>query len=104
MKTYNLEVYSLQDYELVMIFRPATDDEGVTSTLERLEKTVNDDGGSVNERKDWGLRKLSHPIQHFNEGNYIFTILNMEAATAIKIEKNMSASQEVMRYLLLKRD
>ena len=94
----------MRDYELVMIFSPATDDDGVSSTLERLDRTVKDDGGSVNERQDWGLRKLSHPIQHFSEGNYVFTRLNMEAATATKIEKNMTASQEIMRHLLLKLD
>lgn len=104
MKTHNLEVYSLRDYELVMIFSPATGDEGVSSTLERLDKTIKDDGGSVNEREDWGLRKLSYPIQHFSEGNYVFTKLNMEATTATKIERNMTASQEVMRHLLLKLD
>ena len=94
----------MRDYELVMIFSPAAGDEGISSTFERLEKTIKEDGGSVNEREDWGLRKLSHQIQHFSEGNYVFTKLNIEAPTAIKIEKNMTASQEVIRHLLLKLD
>ncbi len=94
----------LQNYELVMIFKPEFSEDEVTSTMERIGRTVTKDKGSIDERKDWGVRPLSYPIQWFTEGNYVLANMTMEAKTAIKVEKSMTGAQEVLRYLLVKKD
>jgi small subunit ribosomal protein S6 len=87
-----------------MIFSPVADSETVEATLERIGRTVTEDGGSWGERQEWGVRRLAYPIRHSSEGNYVVTQVNMGPDTVKRIEKGMTGAQNVLRYLLVKKD
>lgn len=94
----------MNEYELVLVFSPESSEEDVNSTVERVTKTVAEDGGELAEKESWGLRRLAHPIHGLKEAMYMSAHLSMEPGTANKIEKTMTGAPGLVRHLLLRKN
>ncbi|MCZ6615540.1 MAG: 30S ribosomal protein S6 [Chloroflexi bacterium] len=94
----------MRDYELVVVVSPEAGEEQTTETVERISRFITEQGGSVSNQEQWGVRRLAYPIQKFHEGNYFITEFTLEPAQAVELEASVQASQEILRHLLVKRD
>ncbi len=94
----------MRDYELVMVLSPQVDEEGIAGVVERFSKFITDRGGSVTNQESWGTRRLAYPIQNFREGNYMLTQFSFEPGSARELETSLKTSEEIIRYLLVKRE
>ncbi len=94
----------MRDYELVVVVSPEAGEEQTTETVERISRFITEQGGSVSNQEQWGVRRLAYPIQKFHEGNYFITEFTLEPAVAVELEATVQASQEILRHLLVKRD
>jgi len=92
----------LQDYELVFILNPSMADEAVDSRIATVSEFVTTREGVITDIQKWGKKKLSYPIMHFNEGNYVLAKFQMKPARAKELEANLRISEEVIRHLLVK--
>lgn len=89
-------------YELMMV-APHTDDEGLQTTLERVNNDIGALGGTVVRQERWGgMRRLAYPINDHNEGNYVLIYLELEPERASELEANLKVSEDVLRHLLLR--
>lgn len=94
----------MRDYELVLLLRPDTEDEGIDRALERVTGFVTSHGGEVVEIDRWGRRKLAYPIERHLEGHYIVTQLKLEPTDTRELEGAIGLTEEVMRHLLVRKD
>lgn len=94
----------LRDYELVMVLSPEADEERVEGILERVTQVISQNGGSIANRDNWGVRRLSYPIQKFREGNYVLLQFSCEPSSTKELEYSLKATLDVIRYLLIKKD
>ena len=94
----------MRDYELVTIISPEVDEDGVTITIEKLGKSIEDKGGTVDETDKLGKRKLAYPLKKFMEGNYISTRFKLEPEFVKGIESEIKSWEEVLRFLVVKVD
>ena len=94
----------MRDYELVLVISPEAGEEQTTETVERISGFITEQGGSISNQEQWGMRKLAYPIKKFQEGNYFITEFTLDPAQAVELEANVQASQEILRHLLVKRD
>jgi small subunit ribosomal protein S6 len=92
----------LRDYELVVIISPEVTDEDIPATLEKMNQSITNKGGSITEVNQWGRRKLAYPIQNFLEGNYVLTQFKMEPKMTAELEANLRLTEEVLRHLLVR--
>jgi len=92
----------MRDYELAFIVEPNTDDEGVTSVVEKVSQFVQTGDGTVTSVDVWGRRKLAYPINNHREGTYVLMQTKMLPSLLIDLERNLKLSEEVIRYLLVK--
>ena len=53
---------------------------------------------------DWGKRKLAYEIQKVNEGFYSFTTFEAPAAAPAEIEARMRIMENVLRYLIIRKE
>ena len=58
----------LRDYEMMMILTPEATEEEVTSSVDRISKFIEDQGGSVTSQETIGQRRLAYSINKFMEG------------------------------------
>ena len=92
----------MNKYELALVLSPALDEEGraaevAKATLERF-------GAKIEKVDDWGKRKLAYEIAKVNEGFYSFTTFEAPAAAPAEIEARMRIMENVLRYLIIRKD
>ena len=92
----------LQDYELVYIVRPEVTDESLESRIEGISQFITGRDGVVSDVERWGKKKLSYPVGHSLEGNYVLTRFKMNPARCRELEANLEISEEILRHLLIK--
>lgn len=90
-------------YELLFILpNKFTEDEAKTAS-ERIEKTLEEQGGAITSREFWGKKKLAYPIKHNIYGYYSLLEFDLEGKQLAKIDKTMRLSHEVIRFLITKK-
>ncbi len=92
----------MRDYELVSIINPEIDEEGVSKIIDKVGHSISDRGGMVGGTDRWGKRKLAYPIRKFMEAYYILTRFQLESKLIKEVEIEISASEEILRHLVVK--
>ncbi len=91
-----------QDYELVYIIRPETEEAELEARIEGISQFITGNNGTVSEVEKWGKKKLAYPIRHFLEGNYVLTRFSMSPTKCKQLEASLRISEDVLRHLLIK--
>ncbi len=95
---------NLRNYELVYVVRPDIADENLDPIVEKISQLITSRGGTISEVERWGKRKLAYPIKHFTEGNYVLTNFKLSPAASKEVESNLLISEEIIRFLIIKKD
>lgn len=94
----------MRSYELTLIIDPDIAEEDVPAAMEKLTTLIAKNGGSIIDIDRWGRRKLSYPIKHHGEGNYVLIKLEFEPAKASDLEASLNLTEECLRHLLVRLD
>ena len=92
----------MRDYELTYIIKPDVDATNVHAIIERINGFITAEGGSITKLDQWGIRRLSYPINKYREGQYVFILTKLDAAAVIKIESRLRIQEDLLRYLMVK--
>lgn len=92
----------MRDYEMVMVLSPEVSEESLAASIEKMTRSITEKGGTITNVQQWGKRKLSYPIKHFKEGNYVLTQFKLDAKRVAEIEASLRISEEVLRHLVVK--
>jgi len=92
----------MRDYELVAIISPEVDEEGVSKIVDKVTQSINSRGGTVEEIKNWGRRKLAYPLRKFMEADYVLARFKLMPQSVKELEVEISASGDILRYLVVK--
>lgn len=101
-KAVKTEGKNLRDYELVFIVNPESDESKLESVVRGVNQLIEGKGGVISEEERWGKRRLTYPIDHFQEGNYVLTRFKMNPAGTKELEGNLLISEDIIRHLLVK--
>jgi small subunit ribosomal protein S6 len=93
-----------RDYELGFILNPEVSEEQTQAILNRVEQVVATHGGQIVRVNKWGRRRLSYPIEHHRDGNYIFLDMILTPDTVTELDRTLRVSEEVLRHLMKRRD
>jgi len=94
----------VRDYELMVIFAPQLDEEALTAQIERTKQLIANIGGEVEKVDKWGKRRLAYEINDNTEGFYVVIDFKAESGTTSEVERILKITDEVVRYLLVRRD
>jgi len=94
----------LRSYELTLIVSPQLNEEAYDATIDKYSRFITGKGGVVDDTQRWGKRRLSYPIKHFGEGNYVLFKFRMKPASSRELEANLRISEEIVRHLLVNMD
>jgi small subunit ribosomal protein S6 len=92
----------LQEYELVYIVSPEIADDVLEARIDNISQFITGKEGVIDGVEKWGKKKLSYPIKHFQEGNYVLTKFKMGPARCKELDANLRMSEEIIRHLLIK--
>lgn len=94
----------MRQYELVLIFSPELSSEKQKKLLTQVKKIIADARGKVAKVDEWGKRDLAYPIKKLSQGVYFLLEVEMEPAGGGELEKKMKLEDDIIRYLLVRKD
>jgi small subunit ribosomal protein S6 len=90
----------LRNYELVLVVSPEVGDEGLPTTVDRVNGYIQERGGEVKQVDQWGKRRLAYPIRKQAEGYYVVTQFALEPQAVRALEGSLELTEEVLRHLV----
>jgi small subunit ribosomal protein S6 len=95
----------MREYEIVVILKPGLEDSDRAQLIERIEGWMaNGEESNKPEADHWGQRSLAYPIKKFTEGYYIIYTVNMEPSQVREFERNAVFVEDIIRYLVIRKD
>jgi len=94
----------MSKYELALVVNAKIEDEAREAVVEKAKSYVARYGGTVTEVEEWGKKKLAYEIQKMHEGFYYFIQFEADATAPAEIESHMRIMDNVLRYLVVKKE
>ncbi|MEL0106944.1 MAG: 30S ribosomal protein S6 [Rhodospirillales bacterium] len=91
-------------YESVFLARPDITAEQVEGLADSFTKSLEDQGGKVVSRENWGLRNLAYRIKKNRKAHYIMLNIDAPGPAIHEMERLMRLNEDVMRYMTIKVD
>ena len=94
----------LNQYEAVFILTPVLSDLQVKEAVEKFKSVITDDGAEFVHEENWGLRKLTYPIDKKSTGFYQLFQFNAEPTLIARLQTQFRRDEKVLRFLTFKLD
>lgn len=94
----------MNKYELALIVSAKIEDDARAAVVEKAKEYITRFGGTVTEVEDWGKKKLAYDIQKMSEGYYYFIQFESDAACPAEVEGRIRIMDNVLRYLVVKKE
>ncbi|MDO5044580.1 MAG: 30S ribosomal protein S6 [Coriobacteriia bacterium] len=94
----------MKAYELLFFVDPALDDENRAATMKRIETTITEPGGVVDNVENWGKRKLAYEIDKLTDGDYTLINFHTEPANIAELDRVLRILDKVVRFMVVRRD
>lgn len=91
----------MKAYELLFIVDPSIDVETRAAAMKRVDVTISENGGTVDEVQDWGKRKLAYPINKLTDGDYTLINFHTEPASIAELDRVLRILDPVIRYMIV---
>jgi len=91
-------------YELTFIINPNLSETDTASQMDKVRGFINQLGGSIENEKSIGKRRLSYPIKKQNFGFYASLEFNLTPENLSELEKQLKLEPQILRYLLILKD
>ena len=91
-------------YETVFILTPVLSDVQMKEAVEKFSKVLTDNGATIVNTEEWGMRKLAYPIQKKSTGFYTLVEFEGEPTLVRKLETAFRRDERVLRFLVFRQD
>lgn len=91
-------------YETVFIIKPDLETENIEAAVEKFKALIENEKGTVESVEKWGKRRLAYLINDYQEGYYVLMNFTAEAGTVQEMERIFKISDEVIRYITIRKD
>lgn len=89
-------------YETVFIATPVLSESQMKEAVEKFKGLITENGGKIVHEENWGLKKLSYPIQKKSTGFYYLIEFEAEGEFINKLETEFRRDERIIRFLTFK--
>ncbi len=93
-----------KNYETVFIATPVLSETQMKETAAKYISLIKENGGTVVNEEDWGLKKLAYPIQKKTSGFYHLVEFQAEPSFIDKLETQYRRDERIIRFLTFAMD
>jgi small subunit ribosomal protein S6 len=93
----------MRPYETLVVLRTDLGEEAA-KLLTRFETVIANQGGSIDEKRDWGVRDLAYPISKQKQGHYHLLEYQAEPQTVKELERNLRIVEGVLRFVSVQQE
>ncbi len=95
----------MNNYETVFIVTPVLSEAQVQEVADKFQGVITENGGQIENKENWGLKKLAYPIQKKTTGFYFLVEFSSESGEIVdKLETMYRRDERVIRFLTFRQD
>jgi len=94
----------MNNYETVFILTPVLSDAQAKEAVDKFTSLLTDNGATIVNEENWGLRKLAYPIDKKSTGYYTLVEFDAEPEMIKKLETAFRRDERVLRFLTFRLD
>lgn len=86
-------------YELMLVLQPELLESATEKKLKDFEKYLEENGGKVEMKDNWGKKKLAYKIGKYDAGTYV--VLNVTLPTSFnkELDEHVRIDKDIIRFL-----
>ncbi|HEX4804394.1 MAG TPA: 30S ribosomal protein S6 [Conexibacter sp.] len=89
-------------YDLMVLLATSAEDERRARILADVEQTIADNGGSVELKQEWGVRRLAFEIAHTPDAEYHLLQFSGPPTLVETLSYNLKITDGVLRHRIIK--
>ena len=93
----------MKAYELLFFVAPTIEDETRLAVMKRVETTIAEGEGKVDNVEDWGKRKLAYEVAGLTEGDYTLIDFHANPANIAELDRVLRITDGVVRHKIVRR-
>ncbi|MCP4424597.1 MAG: 30S ribosomal protein S6 [Chloroflexi bacterium] len=95
----------MRKYEVTIVVQPQLEETTRKELIARVSDWLVPGAEEANKpiENHWGSRRLAYPIRKFTEGYYVMYETELDATQISDIERNMQYSEDILRYLVVRK-
>lgn len=94
----------MKAYELLFFVDPNLDPETRLAVMKRIDNTIAEGNGKVDNVDEWGKRKLAYEIDNLTEGDYTLINFHADPASIAELDRVLRITDAVIRHMIVRRD
>ena len=94
----------MKAYELLFIIAPTISDEDRIAVMKRIETTIAEGEGKVDNVDEWGKRKLAYEINGLTDGDYTLVNFHADPQNVAELDRVLRINDAVVRHMIVKRE
>ena len=91
----------MKAYELLFFVAPTISDETRLAVMKRIEATIAEGEGKIDNVEDWGKRKLAYEINGLTEGDYTLIDFHADPANIAELDRVLRITDAVVRHKIV---
>ena len=93
----------MKAYELLFFVAPTIEDETRLAVMKRIETTIAEGEGKVDNVENWGKRKLAYEVAGLTEGDYTLIDFHANPANIAELDRVLRITDAVVRHKIVRR-
>ena len=93
----------MKAYELLFIVSPTIDEETRAGVMKRIEATIAEANGVVDNVDNWGKRKLAYEIKGLSDGDYTLIDFHADPQSIAELDRVLRINDAVVRHMIVAR-
>ena len=93
----------MKAYELPFFVAPSIDEDSRAAVMKRIETTIADGKGTVDNVDVWGKRKLAYEINGLTDGDYTLIDFHANPENVAELDRVLRITDAVVRHMIVKR-
>ena len=94
----------MKAYELLFFVAPTISDEDRVAVMKRIETTIAEGAGKVDNVDEWGKRKLAYEINGLTDGDYVLVNFHADPQNVAELDRVLRINDAVVRHMIVKRE
>ena len=94
----------MRKYELMYIVKPHLEEEARNNLIEQLHAILTNNGATIENVDEWGLRDLAYEINHINKGYYVVTTFTSDDRAINEFDRLTRINRDVIRHMIVRLD
>jgi len=86
-------------YESLVLLHPDAGEPGAKEIADRVKKLIEDQGGSVSQVQEWGLRDLAYLLAKQRRAFYVLFEFRATPKALLEVERNLKLMDRVLRFV-----